>query len=146
MLLHIDLESRSECDLIKHGIEHYARDPTTEVLCMAYSFGMGPIWSWTPGEPAVREINAHIVGGGRCIAWNDSFESMMWAHILVPRHGFAEVPPDNWLDAPVFARALGFPSALGKASSAPMFHEAFGKDMAGHRLMLKLCKPVGGAR
>jgi hypothetical protein len=38
-MLHLDVESRSICDLLKEGAYRYWRHPSTEVLCAAYKFG-----------------------------------------------------------------------------------------------------------
>jgi len=45
-MLYLDLETRSDVDLIFHGLRRYAEDPGTEVICMAYAFDDGPIEFW----------------------------------------------------------------------------------------------------
>ena len=45
-MLYLDLETRSEVDLIFRGLRVYAECPSTEVICMAYAFDDGPIEFW----------------------------------------------------------------------------------------------------
>jgi hypothetical protein len=50
----IDFETRSECELRKHGSWRYSLDPTTRVMCLAFRL---PYWSesefglWHPAFP-----------------------------------------------------------------------------------------------
>ena len=76
MILWLDFETRSRCDLKKHGVYNYAQDASTEVLCMSYAFDDGEVVTWRPGEPfpeAVRHhtglINAHSATFERLIFW-----------------------------------------------------------------------------
>ena len=71
---HIDFETRSAVDLRKAGMHRYAEDPTTEIVCMSWRLGDGPVQRWRPGEPTPSEIFwpgvvAHNAGFERCI-WN----------------------------------------------------------------------------
>jgi hypothetical protein len=45
-MLFLDLETRSDVDLIFHGLARYALDPSTGVICMAHAFDDGPIDFW----------------------------------------------------------------------------------------------------
>jgi DNA polymerase len=46
--LHFDIETFSECDLKECGVYKYAEHPSTEMLCMTYRFGDGPVTLWIP--------------------------------------------------------------------------------------------------
>lgn len=48
MILWIDFETRSECDLTAAGVYNYAMHRSTEVLCMCYAFDDEPVKTWTP--------------------------------------------------------------------------------------------------
>ena len=49
----LDFETASFCDLTTAGAWRYAEDPTTEVLCLCWSFlGAEQQFSWRPGEAA----------------------------------------------------------------------------------------------
>ena len=50
MNVSIDFETRSRVDLPKLGLDKYSRDPSTEVICMAYSFGGAEPELWIPSE------------------------------------------------------------------------------------------------
>jgi len=74
-MLFIDFETKSACDLKKHGVYNYAQDRSTEVLCMSYAFD-DDVLTWTPDQPfpeAVRnykgEIRAHSATFERLIFW-----------------------------------------------------------------------------
>lgn len=56
--LHYDIETFSEEDLKAAGVYRYAEHPSTEMLCMSYRFGDGPVTLWIPSEetPALRTI------------------------------------------------------------------------------------------
>ena len=41
--LHRDYETRSNANLPKVGVDKYAADPSTEVLCAAYAVDDGPV-------------------------------------------------------------------------------------------------------
>ena len=45
---HIDMETRSRCDLKKCGAYRYANDPSTEILCMAIAEGNSEPVIWVP--------------------------------------------------------------------------------------------------
>ena len=75
-MLFLDFETRSRCDLLKHGAYNYAQDPTTDVLCMSYAFDDDDVVTWWPHQPfpdAVRnytgEIRAHNAAFERLIFW-----------------------------------------------------------------------------
>ena len=68
MILWIDFETRSHCDLKKHGVYNYAQDGTTEVLCMSYAFDDEDVQTWTSGPfpQRVREQPQRLVCGWCC--------------------------------------------------------------------------------
>ena len=48
MILWVDFESRSRCDLRAKGVYNYAQDASTDVLCMSYAFDDEDVQTWTP--------------------------------------------------------------------------------------------------
>ncbi len=48
MTIWLDFETRSECDLVRHGAYTYAQHPSTQVLCMAWAIDDGEVELWTP--------------------------------------------------------------------------------------------------
>ena len=49
---HLDLESRSTCDLKSAGLYRYWEDPETEVLVVRWRIGDGPVGEWRPRDTA----------------------------------------------------------------------------------------------
>lgn len=74
-MLYIDFETRSDVDLIFHGLARYAQDPSTEVICMAYAFDDEPVqfW-WNDDAPFPQTVTDYIAGGGLLMAHNAAFE------------------------------------------------------------------------
>ena len=48
MILWVDFETRSRCDLRAKGVYNYAQDASTDVLCMSYAFDDEPVKTWVP--------------------------------------------------------------------------------------------------
>lgn len=78
MILWIDFETRSKCDLKKHGVYNYAQDGTTEVLCMSYAFDDEDVVTWTGGAIPERILN-HT---GEIRAHNAAFERLIFWYVL----------------------------------------------------------------
>ncbi len=139
MFLSIDFESRSTVDLRKTGVYPYAKDPTTDIWCMAYAVGDGEVQLWLPGDPIPGEIQYALDEGLEFRAWNAAFERIMYREIMVPRYGFPEVHMDRWVDTAAEAAAMSLPRGLGKAAEVLGLGDR--KDDKGHRLMLQMAKP-----
>jgi DNA polymerase len=78
-MLHIDFETRSRCDLKKHGVYNYAQDASTEVLCMSYAFDDGQVSTWLPGQPFPAEVKDYT---GMIYAHNAAFERLIFWYVL----------------------------------------------------------------
>jgi len=139
MTLHVDFETRSTVDLKKTGVYAYAADPTTDIWCMTYAFGDGPVRVWTPGQPAPDDVVEHILAGGVLTAHKAAFERVIWHYILAPRYGFPEPDTTQWRCTMVTAYSMGLPGSLENA--APAAGIDIGKDMVGRRLMLQMSRP-----
>ena len=84
-ILWIDFETRSKCDLKKHGVYNYALDASTEVLCMSYAFDDEPVQTWVPGEDGKDSMyDAYDVFNhkGQIRAHNAAFERLIFWHVL----------------------------------------------------------------
>jgi DNA polymerase len=138
--LYIDYETRSRCDLRKHGAWNYSLDPSTQVLCMAHKIDDMPIGLWQPflgDNPYMMpaEVFHHVCNGGLIEAHNAFFEYVIWHHVL----NWPAVPIERWRCSAALAASQGLPRSLaGAALGAGLAVE---KDQEGHRLMLKMCKP-----
>ena len=79
MILWVDFETRSRCDLLSHGGYNYVQDASTDVLCMSYAFDDGDVTTWIPGQPFPDEVR-HFKGQIR--AHNAAFERLIFWYVL----------------------------------------------------------------
>lgn len=140
----IDFETRSRADLKKVGTWVYSTDPSTEILCMAFSRG-GEVQIWHPEmhfqahEHLMQWFDRLIRDGELLYAHNAFFERCIWQNVAVPKYGFPPIPDSAWRCTLAACSRLGLPRSLedaGKALGLPIQ-----KDLDGRKLMLKLCKP-----
>jgi len=138
-ILHIDVESKSSCDLRKYNAFIYFDDPSTDLWLAAWAFDDNPPVLWHPGEPCPPEVREHIERGGLIAGWNVAFERLAFEALLGPRYGWPVPQPEQYRCVMVMAYALGMPGKLEHA--APALGLDIGKDMAGSALMLRMSKP-----
>ena len=79
MILWLDFETRSRYGLRTGGVYNYARDPSTEVLCMSYAFDNDEVQTWLPSHPFPERV-AQFKGQIR--AHNAAFERLIFWHVL----------------------------------------------------------------
>ena len=134
MLINLDFEVRSFIDLPDRGLDVYAKDDSTEVICMAYSIDGGPVKLWTPETALPQFMYAEntIFQG-----WNVAFEVNIMRHVLG-----INVPWERTRDTMAWAAANNCPQSLEEA--AIFLGTADQKDPIGKRLIQKLCKPHKG--
>ncbi len=133
MTIFLDFETRSRCNLPAAGVYNYARDASTEVLCMSYAFDDGPVQTWRPGDtfPAIgdAQIRAH----------NAAFERLIFWYVLCPEFGIPEPPLEQFYCTAAQARANCAPGSLedvGRFAGASMK-----KDHRGSQLIRLLSIP-----
>ena len=131
MLINLDFEVRSFIDLPDRGLDVYAKDESTEVICMAYSIDGGPVKLWTPQTalPQFMYSKDTIFQG-----WNVAFEVNIMRHVLG-----IDVPWERAIDTMAWAAANNCPQSLEEA--AIFLGTTDQKDPIGKRLIQKLCKP-----
>ena len=139
-ILHLDFETRSVADVKAVGLDNYARDPSTDVHCMAFAFDDNDVELWTPDSPkcVVYQVIEHIRAGGLVYAHNFAFEQAIMSHVM-PRYGFRGISREQGRCTMAMAYAMGLPGSLDGVSGALGLEQ--GKDMKGHRVMLQLSKP-----
>ena len=139
MILHIDFETFSRCELKDAGLANYAADPSTGVHCMAFAFDDLPVDIMTPGEGLPDCIEDHVLDGGLVYAHNAPFEIQIWNNVMAPRYGWPELKPEQCRCTMAMAYAMALPGAL--AAAAPALGIPQRKDVAGGRVMMQLAKP-----
>lgn len=138
--LHLDVESRSACDLMDANAYVYFDDPTTALWCASYAFSDAREPKlWHPGDPCPPEIEDHILGGLRIWAWNANFERLAWRTLLGPKHGWPVPELKQYRCSMAQAYALAMPGKLEHA--APALGLDIVKDALGSRLMKKMSRP-----
>ena len=137
----LDCETKSEADLKRVGAVNYAMHPSTEVICLSYIIDNpkedNDIKTWLPGQPMPQDLRDAVEAGYRMEAFNVQFEEAIWEHVLVKKHKWCYVAPDQWRDVQAVACAKAMPAALDKLSSAL---GGPGKDPNGARLIAKYSK------
>lgn len=138
--LHIDFETRSTLDLKVVGLYNYARHPSTDVWCMA--------WSFDDDEPqlvtrdtvhAHYDALNHVIDGGKVVAHNAPFELAIWNNTMAPRYGWPVLQPEQTYCTMAMCYAMGLPGALEDAALALGLHIL--KDTEGRNLMLRMARP-----
>lgn len=142
-VLHLDFETRSAADLKAVGLDNYARDPSTDVLCMAFAFDDEPVeLSAAPTEYITATeclLTRHVSTGGLVYAHNAAFELAIWNNVLHKHFGWPELKPEQMRCTMAMAYAMGLPGSLDGAAAALGIEQR--KDAKGARVMLQLAKP-----
>lgn len=140
---HIDFETRSACDLKHAGVHRYAEDDTTQIVCLSWCIGDGPVHSWVPGEPDPVDLLDHVRGGGIVAAHNMQFDRTIWNYVALT-WGWPTIAVAQTDCTMARANAMGLPAALSMAGAA--IGAKLQKDTDGARLMMQMCKPRAKAR
>jgi hypothetical protein len=141
----IDFETASQCDLQKRGAWVYASDFSTFLLTVAFKVVENGIPQKTRvlDERQMMALDTELLSLARdpdviFVAHNASFEQPIWRFHMVPM-GYPELPPERWHDTMAVAAMKALPMGLDALTQA--LELPIGKDMDGHRLMLRMCKP-----
>ena len=148
MIYSIDFETRSRANLPDVGLDIYANDPSTEVLCIAY--GETPedvkvvVPSKTTGQLLIPDYDGnallkHVANGGKIQAWNAMFEYAIWNCVCVPKYGWPPLKLEQCIDTMAIAAANNIPQSLDEAGV--FMNSEHKKDAVGKRLIMKLSKP-----
>jgi DNA polymerase bacteriophage-type len=139
-ILHRDFETRSRAILKTVGVQRYAADPSTEVLCACFAVDNDPVQLWRPGDPVPTEFVVAAQNQNWIVAaFNDAFETAIEKLILAPRYGWPVIPIEQHRCTQAMCLALGLPARLSAAADA--LELANRKDAAGERLMHQTSKP-----
>jgi len=141
----VDFETASRADLTKVGAWKYASDMTTFIthLSIKAIIDNRPTPARCILERALHAIDRELLE--LCndpdvifIAHNGGFEQAMWHFHCVPM-GYPVLPPERWHDTMAVAAMKALPLGLDAVVTA--LELPIKKDMEGHALMMKMCKP-----
>ena len=142
MIYSIDFETRSVANLPDVGLDNYANDYSTEVLCIAFGTTPETVKVLTPHNPNTNQLwplMQHVSKGGKIQAWNAMFEYAIWNCVCVPKYGWPELKLEQCIDSMAIAAASNIPQGLDDAGT--FMDAAHKKDPIGAKLIQKLCKP-----
>jgi DNA polymerase len=131
MILWVDFETRSACDLTVAGVYNYAQDASTDVLCMSYAFDDEEVVTWTPEQPFPERVKNHK---GLIYAHNAAFERLIFWYVLGQNFQL-----EQFYCTATQARANCAPGGLedvGRFAGASMK-----KDHRGAHLVRQCCMP-----
>ena len=131
MILWVDFETRSACDLKVAGVYNYAQDNSTSVLCMSYAFDDDEVTTWLPSQPFPERVRNHT---GLIYAHNAAFERLIFWYVLQVNFKL-----EQFYCTATQARANCAPGSLedvGRFAGASMK-----KDHRGAQLIRLLCVP-----
>jgi DNA polymerase bacteriophage-type len=133
--LHLDFETYCALDLKKVGVYRTVEHPSFRVWCVAWMFEGHAVRSMTVGGSPLPQDLCRALGDAnvQAHAFNAAFETAVLARLGV----HAANPIHCTMQR---ALAYGLPGKLEHAAAAlGLKHQ---KDMAGHRLMLKMSRPL----
>ena len=138
-MLYLDIETRSQCDLIFYGLRRYAQDPSTEVISMAYAFDDGYIEFWWADEEFPQEITDHFNSGGITTAHNAEFERHLFDHVISKAYGFTAPAREQWYCSMAMSLTNGYAGGLDAAAVG--LGLPYRKNPQGTRLIKEYCAP-----
>jgi DNA polymerase len=143
MIYSIDFETRSFANLPDVGLDIYANDNTTEVLCIAFGTTPETVKVLPPQNPSTNQLwplMQHVSKGGKIQAWNAMFEYAIWNCVCVPKYDWPVLKLEQVIDSMAIAAANNIPQSLDDAGN--FMDSEHKKDAAGKRLIMKLSKPT----
>lgn len=139
-ILWLDTETKSYCDLISKGAYNYAKDNSTQVICMTYAFDdeEPKIW-WADKDLFPLDVAYHFANGGQIRCHNAGFDRLIIWYVLCPDYDLTEPKLEQFYCTAAQARANCAPGSLedvGRFSGASMR-----KDHRGKQLIRLCCIP-----
>ena len=141
MIYSIDFETRSVANLPDVGLDNYANDHTTEVLCIAFGTTPDNVGVVAPKNVTrpLYQLLCHVSEGGKIQGWNVIFEYAIWNCVCVPKYDWPPLKLEQCIDSMAIAAASNIPQGLDDAGT--FMDSAHKKDPIGAKLIQKLCKP-----
>ena len=139
-MLFLDLETRSQSDLIKNGLARYVRHPSTNIISMAHAYDSDPVQFWWGNFPDFPEdVIEYIQEGGPITAHNAEFERGNFEFVIANDYDFTPPDLEQWRCSMAISLASGFPGGLDAAARSAGV--PYKKHSAGTRLIKEYCCP-----
>lgn len=140
----LDFETRSRAPLTGQksvGAWRYSEDPSTEALCLAYSFNFEEPKLWIQGQSQPEDLRKAIQAGYRIHGWNAiSFERAIFENVCKKRLGWTTPNLEQYHDTMLDALTLSLPASLEECGKALNLSTL--KDDIGKKLIQLLCVPI----
>lgn len=134
----IDFETRSECDLKKHGRLAYAIHPSTEILMCSYRYEtFKNTMLWFPGEPLpdfFQHPQDYMI-----YAHNAEFEMAIWEYVGCRKYGFHIFDISDFTCLMALCGRYGLPQALDNVAKVLKLKNQ--KNPEGYYLIKEFCIP-----
>jgi DNA polymerase len=139
--IYMDFETYSEANLKNVGASRYARDPSTEVICLSYAFNEEEPVLWIPGDNPPDDLldEIHHRNEWGYYAWNSGFEINIWNHVCHRMFDWPIIPLEYWYDVQAVALNFALPADLDQCGNVLQLDTL--KDKRGKYLINKLSKP-----
>jgi DNA polymerase len=140
-VLFLDFETRSAVDLKTAGADVYARDPSTDILCVGWAIDDDPadVLRFHTKQQQWMGWMERVIAGEKVVAHNASFELLIWNHVATKKYNWPPLKPEQTICTMATAYAMALPGSLEKASAATGIAQQ--KDLAGQRVMRSLSSP-----
>ena len=150
-LMFLDMETRSKVDLKKAGLFVYAKDDSTDFLCITVAFGeddpktiVNPKLNYNKSDLAEEallavEIMGHISKGKKVVMHNAQFDRTVWNNVMTK---FPKISVEQTICTASQCAAMGLPLSLDKAGKSLNIPNL--KSGTGKRLINLLSKPGKG--
>ena len=136
----LDFETRSEVDLKARGVDIYASDPSTDIICCSFiNKGNGQKWLWFAGYMVPAELKLALSLAENIEAHNARFDQLIYEYIAVDDYGFPVLKKVKWVCTAAQCRVNALPSNLDSAARAS--NAKYKKDRTGSQLIKKLSIP-----
>ena len=139
--LHLDMETRSTVDLRRSGVYRYAADTTTDVIVVCWAVDAEPVETWLPLKEPMPSPLRKLLQDPDCIvvAHNAGFERTLFNAKLALKFQVPVIPIERWDCTAARAARMALPRSLDGAAQALGLDVQ--KDLEGHRLMMRMCRP-----
>jgi len=136
-ILSIDFETRSRIELKDRGLNVYATDPSTEIICIAAGFVESEVQVWAPQDVPSWVLD-YAANSGVISAWNAAFEYQIWNNVGA-KLGWPQLQWEQLSDSMAISAANNLPQDLDTAGEVT--NSDVQKNKRGKKLIQLLSKP-----